>query len=172
MWQHIFKLVLIISPSFALACSCSEGELDGDGVKRATRIFVFRVVSAKLAENADVDMSSTKVTAEIKVVEELRGTAPSGRDIEYNSSRCCGLRLDIGHYYAAFLTDAGPKFGVGSHNLLWLGENNGSKRYSSAKLKLVVAGDSKFDEVYGDYARSFISNSTPPPPPPCPKEAE
>ena len=139
--------------------------LGNDQVDRASEIFVFRLVSA-VADVADSDPISTRqVTGKIQIVDVFRGK-PRIEIIRYSTSFCCGLRVDVGQFYAAFISEVGIEFSANTGNLLNLGELYEAGAPTARRLEEVTHGRRTFEQAFGKFPNDKMS-TLPAPPPIC-----
>jgi hypothetical protein len=161
-------LLLALAPSAALSCECSYAPISDATVRSAKSVFVFQLVAAEVRFGEEVAPASQAITAKLRFIENLRGGETSQTTMNYSTFWCCGSRLDIGHFYAAFLSESGAPFYGHPGNLLHLGEFYEPESSEGARLKSVVSGERALEEVYGRFADER-QNQVPRPPPPCPR---
>ncbi|HET7842565.1 MAG TPA: hypothetical protein VFL14_00320, partial [Xanthomonadales bacterium] len=107
----------------ASACSCMHGDIDTESARAADTVFVFQLLSAKYVREDFGDHAySEGAEGSIRVVTSVRGDGERFDRITYLPSRCCGSRLDVGHYYIAFVSDPGPSFHAGADSVIAIGE--------------------------------------------------
>lgn len=158
-------LSLLLPLAAAQACECMDEPLDDAGVAAASDIFVFRLVSASAAEPFRKNGYDASVVGTLQIAAQLRGAA-APQTLRYQTSLCCGLRLNVGDYYAAFLRDVdGDTFGGSIGNLVPLGQGySGSVRERVTDL---AAGRITLDEAVPARMRDEMATLPPRPPPPC-----
>lgn len=161
--KRIALCTLLWTSAAAQACECARMPLDDQAAKAATEVFVFRLMSAAV-DDSNPDAVQNLV-GRIEVVETLRGK-PAPRALRYSIFRCCGIRLEVGEYYAGFTTDVGAEFFGDVDNLLPLGESYESGRRRGLRLHDVVAGRVSVDTAFPD-PMLRIEQLPRPPPPPC-----
>lgn len=164
-------LLLVLAPFAAIGCECSYPPLGDRTVRAAKSVFVFQLVSAEI-QPADVDVSGPEaqaLKARIRIVEHLGGTTASRETMRYDTQRCCGTRLDVGHFYAAFLPSPTAEFHGHAGNLLHLGEYYQAESSEADRLKSVVSGRRTLEAAYGEFPGER-QHQIPRPPPPCPRE--
>jgi hypothetical protein len=152
---------LCIAAPATFACECSFGPLVDRTVRDAREIFVFRLEAAEL--EGSKPGSAHRVRARIEVVDWLLSAA-APREIEYSTHWCCGSSLHLGHFYAAFLSDApGFRFRAHSGNLLPLGLIYDS--HQRERLDKVVHGSAPLEACFGEWPSTKVEIDQPPPPP-------
>lgn len=136
----IFKITGILSiilsvffSTTASACTCSHIPLNTETIKNSSNVFIFRLIGAKVKHASN--SLATDVEGEIKVVERIRGTKYSYKRIHFSTSLCCGLRLDVGHYFVAFTSENGPTLSINSGNILDIGETYFSDARGEMNIK-------------------------------------
>ncbi len=156
-------LVLTFAASSATACSCYDDALSDRTIRDAERIFVFRLVGAEVNESKELDSSLAETVGQIRVMEILKGDNSPGNEVIYNASVCCGVRLDVGNYYVAFLPgDMAPvRISSGTVlNISWEfseGEFSASARESILnRLRRLVAGDISLDSAFSETERAWV----------------
>ncbi len=173
--RWISVMALLCASSLAVACSCPIGPLDRDAGGDAKHVFVFRLLDARL-ESDDGALSNIpgSVHGRIRVVESLRGDGRQFDSIDFYTSQCCGSRLDVGHYYIAFVDADGESFRADSSSVaeLYFGYSEPTSSAPSdiwkvAGLRRRQDGSVVMDEAVRNRAFSRISQ-VPTPPPPCP----
>jgi hypothetical protein len=161
-------VMLTLASPAAFACECSYSPLGDSTVLAAKSIFVFQLMSAEVEFGGEVEPAAQAVSARVKLVEHLGGVEDSHELMSYSTLSCCGSRLDVGHFYAAFLTEPAVPFVGHPGNLLHLGEYYRPRSSEALHLKSVVAGQRKLEEAYGKFPgerQHQISR----PPTPCPQ---
>jgi hypothetical protein len=167
-WASLL-FALLFTTTQALACSCSFTAVDENTVREAEQVFVFKLVSARSVDDARVEQPwrDALVVAEIEVVEVLRG-GPLHRRMHFSTAQCCGSRLDVGKYYAAFLPADEAEFFGHMGNLIEIGPGLGVKGRVD-DLKSVLAGKRTLAQEFGEYPSDRIT-TVPRPPAPCPDQ--
>ncbi len=172
--RWISGITLLCASALTFACSCPTGPLDRDAGGDAKHVFVFRLLDARL-ESDDGARGNFHGPAHgrIRVVESLRGGGKQFESIEFYTAQCCGSRLDIGHYYIAFVDADGKSFLANSSSVaeLYFGYSEPTSDARSVILKAAgirkrLDGSVVLDEAFLDRAFARISQM-PPPPPPC-----
>lgn len=161
----LLLLLAAASGGTALGCSCRNAPLDDAGVRAAGQVFVFRLLSAAAeAQQGDV-VTISSITGTIQIVDQLRGEAqvPS---ISYWTSICCGIRMDVGSYYAAFASGVTGTLEADAGNLLALGDRYTPNGSDHARLADLLAGKQSLDQLFAPAGRDRLLQM-PPPPPPC-----
>ncbi len=147
------------------ACECSFGPLSQHEVDAAEQVFVFQLVAAEHV--ASDSRPGEHVAAKIRVVDTLLGSNAPTR-MRYSTFWCCGSKLDVGHYYAAFLPgEVSDSFFAHAGNLLPLGEFLLEAQLD--RLQRVVARTGRLDACFGEWPSRWIEISPPAPPPLLPK---
>ena len=158
-------LWLLFAPGLALGCQCSYTPLNDDTARSAQSVFVFQLTDATLREDPLGRNHGPLVKAGFRVIEVLSGPEPNVT-IEYPTSWCCGARLNVGHFYAAFLTRSEGSALVHCGNLLPLGHTFSPGYLPSHQLRSVTSGARSLSSVFGSYASSSICAAPRPPDPP------
>ncbi|NUO75919.1 MAG: hypothetical protein HOQ32_07885 [Lysobacter sp.] len=154
-------------PGIANACQCAFPPLDTESVREAKSIFIFRLLSAELQPTGSNQPLSTMITGKIQVVDTIRGSAEA-KTIRYSTHQCCGTRLDVGKYYAAFTPGPSRELLGNSGNLLEVGEMYYPKSGSRAKIESVISGGRTLEKVFSEYALDRTQQIPRPPAPYCP----
>jgi hypothetical protein len=169
--KHLVAILAIaVAPSAALGCECSYAPIGDSTVRASKSIFVFQLLAAEVQYGEEVAPASQAIAAKVRVIEHLSGQDDRPAAMSYNTLRCCGTRLDVGHFYAAFLSEPGDPFFGHPGNLLHLGEFYEPESSRSSRLKSVVSGELTLEDAYGRFPDER-QNQFPPPPPPCPRES-
>jgi len=128
--------------------------------------FVFQVVSAEFRPGRKNDLLDDKVVAKIRVTQSLRGQATAS-EVSYTTHWCCGPRIAVGGYYAAFLKEDRRSFLAGPGNLVALGPLYEPGESVPDYLRQLLQGKAAAEATLGS-SRELLSQMPPPPPPPCP----
>ena len=159
--------VLAIASLDAGACECSYLLLKNRTVIEAKHIFIFRLLGAKAMAGEADDPTANRVTAQVKIVKQLRGRGEYS-SMEYDTFRCCGTRLDVGHFYVAFLNDTDSPFVGNPGNLIEVSES--AAEDVSGELYDVVSGKRTVESVYGEFPSERLFQVQRPPVP-CPRSS-
>lgn len=156
-------LALLSAAVPASACSPAPA-LSGAAARNAKQVFVFQLTAARVA--APPKEVEGTVHGEIRVIKVLRGTAAVSPKMRYYTGECAGSRLDIGHYYVAFVLDARPGWWAGRGSLIHLGplppmEGDGA----IAEVRQVLDGRIALERTSLIAGRDFVHSGWPPPPP-------
>ncbi|WP_408950582.1 hypothetical protein [Lysobacter sp. Hz 25] len=165
MRKIIVFVIAVLASTAAAACQCAGPPLDTVSARRAKHVFVFRLLSSELQTEGSDQPWTTQVIGRIQVVDTLRGTANT-KTIRYSTQQCCGVRLDVGKYYAAFASDAGPQLSGDLGNLLELGEMSPGSG-DRARIESVLSGKSSLEKAFSEYTLDRL-HQIPRPPKPCP----
>lgn len=165
MRKIIVFVIAVLASTAAAACQCAGPPLDTVSARRAKHVFVFRLLSSELQTEGSDQPWTTRVIGKIQVVDTLRGTANT-KTIRYSTQQCCGVRLDVGKYYAAFASDAGPQLSGDLGNLLELGEMSPGSG-DRARIESVLSGKSSLEKAFSEYTLDRL-HQIPRPPEPCP----
>lgn len=165
----VATVILALASTAVFGCECSYSPLGDHAVVGASNIFVFQLMSAEV--ESDVAPEAQALIARVKVVEHIRGVEYSHELMRYSTLWCCGSRLDVGHFYAAFLTEPATPFVGHPGNLLHLGEYYSSESSEALNLKAVVVGQRRLEEAYGEFPGER-QHQLPRPPKPCPQDMQ
>jgi len=168
--------ILTALPFGASACVEPETPPFRQELARAQNVFVFRLTSLKLADPAP---GSRKLSATIEVLRTLKGNGNAFRQLSYSAPWCYGLRLEVGHYYAAATTQNGPILRLirGDRSVMDVSDDysqNYPPRREEQKLQWHIANYLKgipLPETFRDEAYTAKTSGIhvlPPPPPPTP----
>ena len=132
---------------------------------------MFQLTASRLA-TPPKEVQGT-VHGEIRVMKVLRGTAAISPKMRYYTGECAGSRLDIGHYYVAFVPDARPGWWAGRGTVIHLGalppmDGDGA----IAEVRKVLDGRVALERTSLIDGRDFVGSGWPPPPPSPPKAAK
>ena len=167
-------VVLQLAAFAASACSCAFATLGTETARAADTVFVFQLMSARFLNREEGEgMILEGAEGTIRVVESLRGDGSRFDRISYNTLHCCGSRLDVGHYYLAFVSGPGPSFGAGENSIVRVGEqyrasSPGDENALLFRVHDLLEGRSSFEEALPDTMFERVGLIPPPPPPPCP----
>lgn len=164
----VFVIAMLASTS-AAACQCPGPPLDTVSARRAKHVFVFRLLSSELQTQGSDQPWTTRAIGKIQLVDTLRGTTNT-KTIRYSTHQCCGVRLDVGKYYAAFASDAGVQLSGDLGNLLELGDMYYPGSGHRARVESVLSGKSSLEDAFSEYARDRLQQ-IPRPPEPCPSSS-
>jgi len=167
MRKFIAFFLAIALPGAANACQCAFPLLDTESVRDAKNIFIFRLLSAELQLDGSDQPLTTMVTGRIQVVDTIRGNT-TAKTIRYSTHQCCGTRLDVGKYYAAFAPEPDSEFLGNNGNLLEVGETYYPKSGSRTKIESVISGRRSLEEAFSEYALDRTQQIPRPPAPYCP----
>jgi len=165
--RWLLMSVLAVASLDAGACECSYPFLENRTVIEARHIFIFQLLGAKAEAGEGDNPPVNRVIAQIRIVKQLRGRSEYA-SMEYDTFWCCGTRLDIGHFYVAFLTDTDGPFVGNPGNLIEVSES--AAEDVSGKLYDVVSGKRTLESEYGEFPSERLFQ-VPRPPEPCPRPA-
>ena len=161
MWKFAAVVVLTLVAGTANACEC--GFPSEEAAATSKTAFVFQVVRSELHLGRKNDPLDDGAVAQIRVVQNLRGRAVATH-ISYSTGWCCGPRLTIGGYYAAFLPGNPRSFAADLGNIVSLGPLYQPSGSVPAPLKALLQGK--------EGAEGFLEQSyqrlSQVPAPPCP----
>ncbi|WP_305823783.1 hypothetical protein [Massilia brevitalea] len=151
--------------SLAQACTCEPGLLGTVGIQAAKEVFIFRLVSARALPGRTDDVSGPHIEGEIEIVDRLRGHG-SVRKIRFSTASCCGVRLDVGTYFAGFGAAHGPVFKADSGNVVEVGARRDVQQARN-NIHALLRGERRLDDVFPKSARERTDQQIVPPP--CPR---
>ncbi|SHH12119.1 hypothetical protein [Massilia sp. CF038] len=164
----MYKFILLAwAISFSqdiFACSCDVTPLDTVAVRSAPQIVIFRLVSARVAASRDGTGARNDVIGTVQPVESLRGRKSAMREVQFSTEPCCGLRLDVGAYFAAFPDQNQSRFFANNGNLIELGHAAAFQDGRDRLIK-VLEGRQTLNSVFGRSVRDRTEQS--PVLPPC-----
>lgn len=109
MMMSIARMAIILSlATFAMplaACPQPLTPTFPENLSKATRIYVFRVISLELADDG---LYISSVRGRINVIRTLKGDTPTASGILYPTGVCCAPKLAVGRYYLAAVTEDTP----------------------------------------------------------------
>jgi len=166
--RELVVLLVLLCAGRAWACDCPHSSLSEHSVREASSIVVVRVVSTAInVDHADA-FDSRLATAGIKESYVLRGKSLDKESFVYSYSRCCGVRLEVGGYYALFVTDEHP---LEAKSIAYLGDSDWGRigrRNLESSVSMVRDGvDVERAFRWMGEAISRPNPISPPPPPPC-----
>ncbi|MGO1070001.1 hypothetical protein [Lysobacter sp. CA199] len=147
----------------AHACDCFAPLSEG-GMRDAKQIYVFRLAAVERLRTPGTNMETHTVRGKIAVSIGLRGEAPP-TIVLYSTGWCCGTRMRVGNYYAAFIGERGPR-SVGKHNLLYLGDDQRASEAATAHVQALLQQGTALPRGLLEASMERIDASPPPPPPP------
>jgi hypothetical protein len=122
MLRLMLAVALVFAPGAARACSYPYAPSFHEAIQGADQIYIFRidslaqvkdrVVTGKVHRDGkpgavtEADEYIGRVAGRITVLRVLRGK-PQARFITFSTSRCGGLRLDVGHYFLVATSSKG-----------------------------------------------------------------
>lgn len=168
----IILIVAIIFSTAANACQCAFLPINTQSVREAKNVFIFRLLSAELQNINTADPLSGLVIGKIQVVETLRGST-NAKAIRYSTLYfCCGSRLDVGKYYAAFTSEVGMQLSANFGNLIEIGDMYVPKKDAfRAKIESVLTGNVKLAGAFSEHKLNRTAQIPFPPAPPNDKDA-
>jgi hypothetical protein len=168
--RKFIAIVFAIALSGAAhACECAYPPLDTESVREAKNVFIFRLLSSELVRKGSDHPMSSIVVGKIEVVDTIRGTTKA-KIIRYSTYQCCGTRLDVGKYYAAFASEVDTQLHGNGGNLLEVGEMYYPKQGSRAKIQAVLSGKRSLEKEFSEYALDRTQQVPRPPAPYCPSK--
>ncbi|SFL15072.1 hypothetical protein [Lysobacter sp. cf310] len=154
----------------AWACTPAS-PLSSVAAREATQVFVFQLTASRLA-TPPKEIEGT-VYGEIRVLKVLRGSAAISPKLRYYTGVCAGSRMDVGHYYVAFVRDARPGWWAGRNTVIHLGGLQPQQGdVALAEVRKVLEGRIALEHTSLIAGRDFVDSGWPPPPPPPPKAVE
>jgi hypothetical protein len=175
LWMLLCGLLL---PRPGHACSCGAGLLSDSTVRAAKRIYVVQLVGAQWRPEGNDQVINGHVEARIRVVKRLVesrelasrrvDSGPARVQAWYTVGRCCGVKLDVGHYYAVFDVEGADPLRLSEGNLLPLGAAFDPGGYDFANLQRVVHQGVRLESAFGEIPSGRLLQAPAPPPPPCP----
>jgi hypothetical protein len=166
MLKSIASMFLIALGSAAHACTCSSTPLSTEVARSAKSVVIFRLVQAQLPDESDRGSHSHEVQGKVTMMEQLRGHGPAVQEVNYSTSACCGVRLDVGSYYVAFVSGSGTRFRAHTENVVDLGPAKPSPETRAGIVDL-INGRKTLDQVFPRAMRDRVEQS--PIPIPCPR---
>lgn len=147
MLRWLFFLLIGLSYSTVEACTCAYLPLESDAVRRAKQIFIFRLVAAGIDEDKPDLTFKNETIGRIKVVSQLRGSSKHVSEVSFFTDQCCGIRLDVGGYFVAFLPQTGKRFVANNGNVMQVGRTF-SHEDTIAKVQAVLTGKNEFEAEF------------------------
>lgn len=171
--RALLLAISLLMPLIASACVEPETPRFREELARAQNVLIFRLTSLRLADSAP---GSRELVGAIEVLRTLKGNGGVFRQLSYSSPWCYGLRLEVGHYYAAATTQNGPVLRLirGDRSVMDVSDDY-SQNYpplrEEQKLQWHVANYLKgipLPTTFRDdlYTERTSGISIPPPPPP------
>jgi len=178
MTRALVLAVSLFASPMARGCTCAWSVLDVESARAAQHVFIFQLMSAEFTSEGDGSVIYEGASGTVRVIESLRGDGAQFRSLTFNTSICCGSRLDVGHYYAAFTSEDGPSFPAGGGSIVNITfEYSESSEYPHSehgivtKLEALLRGDLNFEGVLPGQIGQGVSN-VPLPPRPCSTSAD
>lgn len=169
----ILFAVIISWAQYSNACTIPPQPTFKDHFKSARHIFVFQLEGLDLVkQNAGAPISPGLVKGRIRVTESLKGKPPSYKYITFSTFWCGGLRLDVGHYFIAFVKNDGVVLELGPEDRSVLDlrsgyfEPNEKVAYKHKLLEIIKAaikGKPLPKDFPSIYTLQFTQYNTPPP---------
>jgi len=156
----------LVFSSVAQACQCAYQPLDTDAARGAKNIFIFRLVQAEVMPSASSEGHAARVLGRIDIVGHLRGNTASFKEIEYSTDHCCGSRFDVGSYFVAFVSKAGPRLVANNGNVMELGQQRVTPQ-TRAEILTILKGEKTLEDVFSRAELERTEQS--PVMPPCPR---
>ncbi|MES3026209.1 MAG: hypothetical protein V4857_31890 [Pseudomonadota bacterium] len=166
MLKILLIFIVVFFSNNIFACTCSFAHLDTESVRKAKKIFAFRLMGAEIKKVSSKDPEKMEVVGRILVIDNIRGNKNIFKEIRFTTHRCCGSRFDIGSYYVAFISDNGPKFFANSGNVLEIGTMYDAVEVRE-KMAEIYTKKKDLDDVFSRESRDRIEQS--PVLPPCPR---
>lgn len=162
-------LALALLGAMAPAWACTPASpLSGVAAREATQVFVFQLTASRLAMPPK-EIQGT-VYGEIRVLKVLRGSSAISPKLRYSTGVCSGSRMDVGHYYVAFVRDARPGWWAGRNTVIHLGGLPPTQGdVALAEVRQVLDGRIALEHTSLIAGRDFVDSGWPPRPPLPPK---
>ena len=153
----LLLLMMFVAPA-AMACECAE-ELTSEMARKASNVFVFRVISLEVGE---VDGTRYAV-GKVRVIANVRGKT-TAREIYYRTGWCCGISMSPGLDYIGFLSGDSEQFEVTTATVLriYMGQFD---RREADELEALLRGRKPLLEAFPFGPRAITRGW--PHPPPC-----
>ncbi len=172
----IYTILFVIAlslPQHSNACSSGPIPTFKDHFDNAEYIFIFQLESLALAQQDSKRPNPPgQVNGKIRVIESLKGKAPQYKYITFSTFWCGGLRLDVGHYFIAFVKNDGVvlKLDFGDRSVLNLRsgyfEPSEKVAYKHEMLEIIkdsLKGKPLPKDFPSIYTLQFTQYTTPPP---------
>ena len=170
------SLVLLALPTVSVACSYPEPPTFREAIESASNIVIFRLESAEV-KRKDFSKSSYSewIEGKIRVTQTLRGDSSRLRTIEFSTSWCGGLRLDVGHYFLVLTNDTGPTISLAPSDpsildiTRWYDESRPEVSAGTDLLSPIfsyLSGEPLPTDFPPGPVADYTSSIPPPPPPP------
>jgi hypothetical protein len=172
-------LACLLLSSKCYACSCQQDTFSEKEAQAASRVFIFRLVDARIESDPPKSgyARNPNLNGNIRVVESLKGNNWGVKNVRFQNSSCCGIRLDVGHYFIVFSSQEGDVIDLSEELVVDINDKyfegspeNYSEKGIVRKVNLMLRRELSLEDVLPIYLRKHISTAPPPPPPPpCPK---
>ena len=171
-------IAIVLLSSRGYACSCMQDSFNEESAKAADRILIFRLLEAKIESDPPQSgyVRNPNLNGNVRVVESIRGNGWGVTKIRFQNSSCCGIRLDVGHYFIVFTSQEGDALDLTEDLVVDIDDKyfegtpeNYSEKGIVGKVNLMLRGEVGLEDVLPRRLRKHISTAPPPPPPPpCP----
>ena len=176
--MRVLGLLMALVARDVVACSCFTPPMSEASAREADHVFVFQLIDSIFVSTGEGSVIYEGAKGTVRVVETIRGNGQQFDEITFITTPCCGVRLDVGHYYVAFVSGSGSSFGVNEGNVADVtteysehSEYPRSEQGIVTRVSALLGGALSLDDAIPLRLRSRISQNEPPPPPPCPEPA-
>lgn len=165
----VLTLVLAFAFSSAVgACTCSFMPASTESLRGAGDVFMFRLVEASVAIDRHGKAARGEIVGKVELVERIRGTRESVREMRFSLGQCCGSRFDVGSYFVAFVNIDGETFVAHSGNVVEIG-NDVSLQGARDNIASLLKGDKRLEEAFPRWQLERTEQSLVPLP--CPRKS-
>jgi len=160
MFRYILLLYIFIFPHQAKSCTCEDSPLTTETARQAQHIFIFQLLSAKVGTDRDKELTIVGI---VKNLDRLRGVGKPPKEIRFSTNKCCGTRLDVGGYFAAFLPNIGESF-IANNHVIEIGKEYTVKQ-SVELIRTILEGHKTLEDAF---SREYLDRTEQfPAQPPC-----
>ena len=145
----ILMSVLVIARN-AFACECNYELLSDQTVRKSGSVAIVEIRELKSDEAETVPSAFRSLKGTLKVIDILLGERP-GTQFEYSVDYCCGIRLDVGHYYILFLEHASGRIVITSGNLMHFSAPDAIDPRRIGLMVKVLEGEMTLEEAFGEF---------------------
>lgn len=155
--RSLILFLLLTFTSFQVqACECVE-QMTNETARKASNVFVFRVLSTEVGEVDGVRMAVGK----IKVISNVRGKTTAS-EIYYRTGYCCGVSMDPGIEYIGVLQADARRFEANTASVLKIFFEK-FDRHEADELEALLRGKKTIHEAF-PFGPRAITHGYPPPP--------
>ena len=144
-----FLMSVFVIAGNASACECNYELLSDQTVRKSGSVAIVEIRELKSDEKETVPSAFRSLNGTLKVIDILSGERP-GTQFKYSVDSCCGIRLDVGHYYILFLEHASGRIVLTPGNLMHFSAPDAIDPRRIGLMVKVLEGEMRLEEAFGE----------------------